>query len=444
LNRITITFLTLIITITLNAQQLNGVYVLSEGGFSAGTSMLSRLKTSESEFTKSIFTPGNIGLFPDGLINYGANIYLTEQGSFGGSGKIYKLHKNGTVIDSKEIGTNPYSLAISNGKIYITNGPASNVSVIQESDFTDVKTSDVGAYPQEIIAHDGKIFVANNSLYGGAIDSTVSVIDGSTDEVIKIIKGRRNPFSFSSISLAISDDNHLIFGCPGSETKAMIYKMELNTFTKVDSFTIPTYGLDRDILVDRNNNKLLFKSYTNEIVEIDMNTKKVELLVSDQNLLSITGYACDYISNKHFIVDAKDFVANGSFNVYNIDGSLVNSYETSIAPRRILLDYEESTVSIDDDIIADEFRLDQNYPNPFNPTTTIRYSISSEVKREAQNVRLVVFDVLGNEIAMLVNEQKSAGVYEVNFDGSQLSSCVYYYRLQTGDFISTRKMLLVK
>jgi hypothetical protein len=88
---------------------------------------------------------------------------------------------------------------------------------------------------------------------------------------------------------------------------------------------------------------------------------------------------------------------------------------------------------------ADDFRLDQNYPNPFNPSTTIHFLVQS-----SEFVTLKVFDVLGNEVATLVNEEKPAGSYEVNFKASNLSSGVYLYKLQAGSFIETKKMLLMK
>jgi len=86
-----------------------------------------------------------------------------------------------------------------------------------------------------------------------------------------------------------------------------------------------------------------------------------------------------------------------------------------------------------------EFALEQNYPNPFNPTTQINYSV-----KEAGLVTLKVYDILGKEIANLVNENKEAGNYSVNFDASQLPSGVYIYNMQSGSFVSSKKMILIK
>ncbi len=85
------------------------------------------------------------------------------------------------------------------------------------------------------------------------------------------------------------------------------------------------------------------------------------------------------------------------------------------------------------------FGLEQNYPNPFNPTTTIRYGLPQQA-----NVRLTVYDVIGREVATLVNETKEAGNYEVTFAASQLVSGVYFYKLSTGSYTSLKKLMLMK
>jgi photosystem II stability/assembly factor-like uncharacterized protein len=88
---------------------------------------------------------------------------------------------------------------------------------------------------------------------------------------------------------------------------------------------------------------------------------------------------------------------------------------------------------------VNEFSLSQNYPNPFNPTTNLQYAIGSR-----QFITLKVYDILGREIATLVNDEKPAGEYEVEFDGAGLPSGIYFYQLKAGEYIETRKMILLK
>ena len=105
----------------------------------------------------------------------------------------------------------------------------------------------------------------------------------------------------------------------------------------------------------------------------------------------------------------------------------------------------DSPTAINEEILVDEFNLLQNYPNPFNPSTTIKYSISRSTEYySVQQVTLKIFDVLGREVATLVNNEQHAGNYEVNFDASGLSSGLYFYKLNSGSYSKTMKMLLLK
>jgi len=93
----------------------------------------------------------------------------------------------------------------------------------------------------------------------------------------------------------------------------------------------------------------------------------------------------------------------------------------------------------ENETIPTEFALSQNYPNPFNPSTTINYKIPTNYF-----VNLKIYDILGNEIAILVNEEKTAGSYSVNFNATNLPSGTYIYKITAGNFIETKKMVLMK
>ncbi|VAX27647.1 hypothetical protein MNBD_IGNAVI01-1632, partial [hydrothermal vent metagenome] len=90
------------------------------------------------------------------------------------------------------------------------------------------------------------------------------------------------------------------------------------------------------------------------------------------------------------------------------------------------------------------FNLLQNHPNPFNPSTTIKYSIPSVGTRHASSVQLKVYDILGREVATLVNKEQKPGNYNVTFNASHLTSGIYFYRIVSGSFVKTMKMILLK
>jgi hypothetical protein len=100
--------------------------------------------------------------------------------------------------------------------------------------------------------------------------------------------------------------------------------------------------------------------------------------------------------------------------------------------------YGPSDVS-DNEKFPEEFELYQNFPNPFNPSTIIKYSIPT-----SEFVSLIVYDMLGKEVATLVNEEQSAGNYEVDFNAAGLSSGIYFYKLTAGSFVETKKMILMR
>ena len=131
-------------------------------------------------------------------------------------------------------------------------------------------------------------------------------------------------------------------------------------------------------------------------------------------------------------------------SILPIDPFSLLGLETKLTDEIVSVENEES--------IPTEFSLEQNYPNPFNPSTKIRYTIPSVIASgttQSQLVILKIYDVLGNEIATLVNEEKSAGTYEIEFDSHSgsvrnLTSGVYFYKLQAGSFVDTKKMILLK
>ena len=138
------------------------------------------------------------------------------------------------------------------------------------------------------------------------------------------------------------------------------------------------------------------------------------------------------------IIVIAQVIARGSSNL----NSITKLRETAQTAKDFYNDcFSNVVIGIDDNTssIPDDFILYQNYPNPFNPVTHLEFGIS-----KLGFVTLKVYDVLGKEIRTLVNEIKPAGKYKIEFDGSNLPSGIYFYKFETGNFISTKKMLLLK
>lgn len=161
------------------------------------------------------------------------------------------------------------------------------------------------------------------------------------------------------------------------------------------------------------------------------------------------GDSCDInfnIYNDPFFVDTSNanFHLQGSSKCIDAGSSIISG-QFVLDPDSTLPDmgayYFPQLVSIENGIteLPGEYLLQQNYPNPFNPSTTIRFTLP-----KATQVRLTVFNALGEQVAEALNEHKPAGAHTVTFDGRNLSSGVYYYRIEAEDFRQVRKMLLVR
>jgi len=124
-----------------------------------------------------------------------------------------------------------------------------------------------------------------------------------------------------------------------------------------------------------------------------------------------------------------------------VNNNLEPQYAAAVikSDESVLLKNNPVELNLSGTAVITEYSLEQNFPNPFNPSTKIKFQIPKD-----GFVSLKVYDILGNEITNLVNEEKSRGRYEVNFNGSSLANGAYIYKIQSGDFISSKKMILLK
>ena len=210
------------------------------------------------------------------------------------------------------------------------------------------------------------------------------------------------------------------WGHQNADYELLIYNItDKNNITEIYSLT--TGNLNIDNLYDYNfveyNNKLFLQHNYSDIAVYDLTLKNNLKKVGDLSFAPIDGINSLKIDS-NYITISEGYKGTFGLDVYKY------SYITDIN------NYPNENPST--------FRLFQNYPNPFNPSTTIKYSIP-----HIENVTIKIYDVLGREAKTLVNEEKPAGVYEINWNASKLSSGVYFYQLKAGEFIQTKKMILL-
>jgi photosystem II stability/assembly factor-like uncharacterized protein len=138
---------------------------------------------------------------------------------------------------------------------------------------------------------------------------------------------------------------------------------------------------------------------------------------------------------------ASQYTGTGTYDAMNLtlDGNIIRGWAVTTAGGIAMYNEVLTGINNNRNEIPSDYALTQNYPNPFNPTTKIAFSLP-----KAGNVRLAVYDMLGREVAVLTDENFTAGTHTIDFNASNLASGVYLYKIESGSFIDTKKMVLVK
>ena len=203
--------------------------------------------------------------------------------------------------------------------------------------------------------------------------------------------------------------------------------------------------------------------YIDDVYLIDLSSVPVELVSFTANAINnnieLNWNTATELNNKGFEIQRKseieDYTTIGFVEGHGTTSENYNYNFVDKNPDAGIYYYRLKQIDLDGSFeYSDEimitisgptvYELAQNYPNPFNPSTKIIYEIPEEARNDNAFVTLKVYDVLGNEVATLVNEEKSAGKYEVEFYANSFNSGTYFYRLSSGSFTSTKKMILLK
>jgi hypothetical protein len=224
-----------------------------------------------------------------------------------------------------------------------------------------------------------------------------------------------NSNSYQDLDVAIQTYNYRIkaFNITGSSEYSAVAQVSVPV--ELTNFTANVFS---------NNVNLMWKTAT-ETNNSGFNIERKNIESSEWNTLSfVKGFGTTTEPQSYSFTDENISAGKYLYRLKQIDYNGVYEYSNEI---EVLIN------------APDDFALNQNYPNPFNPSTAIVFQLPKE-----SFVTLKVYNILGVEIATLVNEQKPAGVHKINFDASGLTSGLYIYKISTGNFEQTRKMLLLK
>lgn len=251
----------------------------------------------------------------------------------------------------------------------------------------------------QIFFNIGEVVVDNEQISFVEIPDTASINSQQTANQYLVSE----PFSlndnsefFYSVKYGLTDSLAVSGMLNGNEN--VTFKVEL-----LDAVTNAVLGVFDEVTYDQ------FNIMPYENIAYQVNTNGIGERMVKLRLVIGSNFAPEYAVSQNY--DTESSLAKMNYKQINYQGSLA----------------------------VKEYALAQNYPNPFNPTTTINYQI-----KEDGLVTLKLYDILGAEVKTLVNEEKSQGRYVYNFNGSNLASGVYIYQLRVNDFVSSKKMMLVK
>jgi len=394
------------------------------------------LQTSGSTSTVGIFN-GSEWKYPEALSNLKFLVYSLTSSSDGSlwlaTSKGVMQYKESTLTEFTKTNTPIFktdsfeTIASHNNRIYA--GNSSNGLLVYDNgawkEFNSYYSSKNGA----ILGN-----VSNTGLEGITVTTSGKIYCYGSYLPILIFKNDsllvvEHPFNtlpmFSATAVNESPNGEMWFSYLSTTTRGIV-KMANSVPTVFDSayfkrsFVFSNYNS----IVFSANSKPWIGLYHGGLLTFDAGISSIKYDFDKDSVYSTKLFAIDKNDNKILTVGLKDQNSNTYYRglvFYNEAGVTipVNNEQTYYQPT--------------------EFTLSQNYPNPFNPSTTIAYSVASE-----GIVELRVYSMLGEEVATLVNEVKQAGSFTTDFDASHLPSGVYFYKLQSGDFVTSKKMILMK
>jgi photosystem II stability/assembly factor-like uncharacterized protein len=346
-------------------------------------------------YMAGLFRSTNNGDSWEWIDHFGGDLIVDDSGYVYCLGdKLYRSFDNGLTWVSNYLGVNMYKLFLSkNNKLFLAN---IDVKLYSSTDFGStwvLINSNFPSLQDYAIDSFGNIYIVNS--YG---------IYKSEDEGVSWNQININ-FGLGESVIDI-DDNDKIY--VGSETGIHFSSDNGSTWYECNTGLQNTYTTSIAI----NNDNVVYASFINEGV-----------------------YYYDSINNRWNSVDDNPYYKFVSVLLFDDEGYLYAGTQS-----HSVIKSRETTVTIDEDLnLQLDYLLSQNYPNPFNPTTTIKFEIA-----ERGFVTIRVYDVLGSEVATLVNEEKPSGKYEVEFVGTGLTSGIYFYQIKAGNFVQTKKMILLK
>lgn len=297
----------------------------------------------------------------------------------------------------------------------------------------------VDNFPEQVVEFpDGRVAVGN--FLGTAGDVVVFNANGGFIKAINppTLGGIRGVWMLGSGNILITNGSgvHEI-DTAGNEIRTVIGSVSARFISPYnpDGIGVPGFGLDADSVMFGNLDPGSVASDTVIVSNTGFADLQVDSVFSDHSAFTVSPPEFSLAPGE----SAEVIVTFSDTTLGSYSGNIIFTHNAVSSPDTLQV-FADVVVGIDNPSrVPVSYKLYRNYPNPFNPVTTIRYDLKQD-----GSVKLRVFNTLGQEVRTLVNTWQKAGQYEIRMDGTDLASGVYFYRLDSGDFVKTLKMLLIK
>lgn len=367
----------------------------------------------------------------------------------GGNNNSAALAEDGTVYiwgdDSYEQLGNGSNTA-SKVPIKVIQGEYNGTTYLGDNSTNKIIFIALGYYHSIALAEDGTVFTWGRNNYGQLGNDNISV--STSNAPIKVVKGEYSGTQYLGdnasdkiISVALGQYISIALAQNGN-----VYSWGTNSSGQLGNNSVNSYS-DSPVLVHGvNNTGTLALPVTLQSFLATSNGIKIQLIWQTATEVNNYGFTIERKSedvNREWeeIGFVEGHGNSNSLKEYSfIDtDKLIGPVQYRLKQIDINGGFEYSDIVEVEITSPKEFKVSQNYPNPFNPSTIINYSIP-----EKSQVQIKVYDILGSEVATLVNETQNAGYYDVSFNATNLSNGIYFYKIQTGNFVNVKKMLLLK
>ncbi|MBK8553823.1 MAG: T9SS type A sorting domain-containing protein [Ignavibacteria bacterium] len=319
------------------------------------------------------------------------------------SQKIVQRDLQGVVTDFVTVGSGIHGVTVHNGRVYVCNQTRiKGYDLNTAAEVFNVTISGSTFLNDLAIDNSGMMYVTDFS------GRRIYKLNTNTSEFWIYVPATTNQPNGIYVD---TPRNRLLVCCWGASAPVKSVSLSDSSITNI--LTTPYSNCD-GISLDRNDNVYISTWGIQSVVKYDINFANSPVIVTG----GLSNPADIYVNKKSDTLAVPN-AGNSTVTFYFLDTPSGISQLSSLTP--------------------DSFELSQNYPNPFNPNTVIRYSLN-----ENRFTSLKVFNALGKEVAELVKENQKAGIYEVTFDASRLSSGIYFYTLSSGSNSFTKKMSVVK